>query len=188
MLNGTLSLGEARSLTGRPIRSVDSVEALARRVTDDWLHASSAYLNPREYEDLLSYIVAAAWVLHQRYDPTKGTQSFSTYAYRILWRRVPSWYRQRWGSTRYHDNPVFEELDADRDAPAPACDDDDAMFTRINVELLSPDARHVLERIAIPMVADDLSLEQLAVQFGYSRRWVSRALDRLRDELVDVIA
>jgi RNA polymerase sigma factor (sigma-70 family) len=177
LLNGTLQL-----------QGVDNVESLARRVLDDRLRASSAFLNPVEYEDALSYMVAEAWVLSTRYDPAKGTQSFSTYAYRILWRRVASWYRQRFGDTRYRSNPVWVSFDEEQDGDELGRIEHDGqgevgMYSQINVAALSPDGRKVLERILEPMVEQDLSLEQVADRFGYSRRWVSRALDRLRAEL-----
>lgn len=180
MLNGTLSLG-----------SVESVEALARRVLDDRLRVWNAYLNPVEYEDALSYVVAEAWVLWTRYDPDKGSQSFSTYAYRILWRRVPGWYRQRFGDTRYRENPVFVSFDDEHDELTHELDlgeSEGILYEQINVAALSPDARQVLSKIVEPMVEEDLSLEQVAERFGYSRRWVSRALDWLRAELDYVVA
>jgi DNA-directed RNA polymerase specialized sigma24 family protein len=180
LLNGTLQLG-----------SVDNGEALCRRVLDDWLHAKNAYLNPTEHEDALSYLVAIAWELHLRFDPSKGTQSFSTFSYRILWRRVPSWYRQRFGDTRYRVNPTTVSFDEDTELGLLEQLDDVAdvsIYSRINVDALSPDAKMVLAKIAEPMVEHDLSLEQLADKFGYSRRWVSRALERLRAELAYVVA
>ena len=172
-----------------PLADVDNAESLCRRVLDDWLRTKSAFLNPTEHEDALSYLVAEAWLLSTRYDPERGTQTFSTFAYRILWKRVPSWYRQRFGDTRYR-GPVAlvsfdEEIDDETEFEPDATEV--AMYSRINVGTLSPDAKRVLERILEPMVFDGLSLEQVAERFGYSRRWVSRALDRLREELDYVI-
>jgi RNA polymerase sigma factor (sigma-70 family) len=176
-LNGTLQLG-----------SVDNAESLARKVLDDRLRAASAYLNPIEYEDALSYLVALAWELHVRFDPDKSTQSFSTYAYRILWRRWASWYRQRYGDTRYRAKPTLVSLD-DSDCTKLEWreDGDSELYSQINVDLLSPDARRVLERIVEPMVELDLSLEQVADRFGYSRRWVSRGIARLKEELAYIV-
>jgi len=180
LLNGTLPLGD-----------VDSAESLARKVLDDRLRASGAYLNPTEYDDALSYLVAEAWALYQRYDPSKGTQTFSTFAYRILWRRVASWYRQRFGDTRYRQKPTWVSLD-DADLDEIAADwewDDNAsggseeLYTRINPQALTPEGRMIFEHIARPHIEEDLSLEQIAERRGYSRRYVSRAFDRLRQEL-----
>jgi RNA polymerase sigma factor (sigma-70 family) len=170
------------------LADVDNAENLCRRVLDDWLHAKPAYLNPTEHEDALSYLLGEAWVLSTRFDPSRGTQTFSTYAYRILWKRVPSWYRQRFGDSRYRDPVTLVSFDEELDEESPVDHTMVAVYSRINVQTLSPDSRKVLERILEPMVYDGLSLEQVAVKFGYSRRWVSRALDRLREELDYVIA
>jgi RNA polymerase sigma factor (sigma-70 family) len=181
LLNGSLELGD-----------VENVESLARRVLDDRLRASNAYLNPTEYEDALSYLVAEAWVLSTRHDPEKGTASFSTYAYRILWRRVASWYRQRFGDTRYRVKPTWVSLD-DNDLDEIAADweweepADQTLYQRINVDALSPESRKIFEKVARPMVEEDLSLEQIAGRLGRDRRWVSRALDRLRAELGPIV-
>src|SRR5262245_7105870 len=89
LLGGVLQLGE-----------VENVEAFARKLLDERLKSMSAYLNPNEHDDALSYLIAECWELWQRYDPAKGQQRFSTYAYRLLWQRVASWYRQRFIDTR----------------------------------------------------------------------------------------
>lgn len=178
LLNGTLQLGP-----------VENAEALGRRVLDDRLRYSSAHLNPTEYEDALSYVIAEAWVLWRGFDPDRSTQSFSTYAYRILWNRVSSWYRQRFGDTRYRANPVFVSFDEAQDLDDLEYDSsaDITIYTRINVAALSPDARNVLKKIVEPMVEKDLTAEQIAEEFGYSRRWVARGLERLRAELDYVV-
>ncbi len=64
-----------------PLADVQNAESLCRRVLDDWLHYRSAFLNPTEYEDALSFLIAEAWLLSERYDPERGTQTFSTYAW-----------------------------------------------------------------------------------------------------------
>jgi RNA polymerase sigma factor (sigma-70 family) len=174
-----------------PLADVENAELLCRKVLEDWLRSKGAWLNEHEYDDALSYLLAEAWKLSRRFDPAKGTRSFSTFAFRILWKRVPSWYRQRFGDTRYRTAAELVAFDEDHDDVAaltyeqPAGDVE--VFTRINVERLSPDGRMVLERIVMPMVEDGLSLEQVADRFGYSRRWVSRAIDRLRQELAYVV-
>lgn len=218
-----------------PLLDVDSVESLARKVLDDRLRSSGAYLNPAEYDDALSYVIAEAWVLSKRYDVAKGTQSFSTYAYRILWRRVPSWYRQRFGDTRYRVNPTWVTLDdndldeiaaewewEEPDLPTtrytqtriqqtyPHLSPEDAaaltlkanvnydarrkldpettaLYERINVLTLTPEGRRTFDRIARPMVEQDLSLEQIAARFDMSRRWVAEQLRRLRAEIAPML-
>lgn len=221
LLNGQMTLGD-----------VESAEALCRKVLDDRLRWSSAYLNPTEYDDALSYLLAECWNLYRRYDPDKGTQAFSTFAYRILWRRVPSWYRQRFGDTRYRAKPTWVSLEDDdletiaagwewedvgtpMQAPrytaaalgarfghlnaaqigelvlkANQLDDErrgtvaqNGLYERINEKQLSPESQRILEMVARPMIEEDLSLEQIADRRGFSRRWVSRALERLREEL-----
>lgn len=168
LLNGVLVLGE-----------VENGESFARKVLDERLKAMGAFLNPTEYDDALSYLVAELWMLHGRFDPSKGVR-FSTYAYRILWRRVASWYRQRFIDTRYRSKPVMVSLE---DTDTLASPGDELPLGRINVAALTPEGRMILSRLARPMVEEDLSLQQAAEQFGYGRRWCREALDRLRDEI-----
>ena len=59
LLGGVLRLGE-----------VEDVEGLVRKVLDDRLKTMGAFLNPTEYDDAPSYLIAEAWELWQRYDPS----------------------------------------------------------------------------------------------------------------------
>jgi hypothetical protein len=76
-------------------------------------------VNPTEFDDALSYLKADCWTVWQRYDQAKRSR-FSTYVYRILSRRVASWYRQRFTDTRYRERPTLVSLydnDLDRQRP-----------------------------------------------------------------------
>jgi RNA polymerase sigma factor (sigma-70 family) len=173
LLNGVLELGE-----------IESAEAFCMKLLEDRLRAAGAYLNPTEEEDCLSYLVAECWVLWERYDPAKGTRSFSTYAYRILWRRVASWYRQRFVDTRYRVKPNWVSLDDD-DLDDLASDSEwhDPLEAAINVDQLTPAARQTYEQLARPMIVFGYSLGDLATHHGYRRRWVTQKLTELRDEV-----
>ena len=173
LLNGVLELGE-----------IDSAESFCKKLLEDRLRAAGAYLNPTEEEDCLSYLVAECWVLWERYDPAKGTKSFSTYAYRILWRRVASWYRQRFVDTRYRVKPNWVSLDDhDLDELASDWEWDDPLESAINVEQLTPAGRQTYEQLARPMIMFGYSLADLAAHHGYRRRWVTQKLFELREEV-----
>lgn len=106
VLGGTLQLHD-----------VENVETFAQAALTRALgKMGGAALNATEAEDALSYLIATAWELGERYDPAKSPngQSFSTYAGRILPLRVSSWYRIRFnGSDRArHDRPEVLSLDA----------------------------------------------------------------------------
>jgi RNA polymerase sigma factor (sigma-70 family) len=179
LLNGRLRLGE-----------VESAELFCRQVLEDRLRRMGAFLNPTEYEDCLSYLVADAWALWQRYDPAKGSR-FSTFAYRILSRRVASWYRQRFQDGRYMPRVTWVSLDEELDAAVAASvavPADAELHSRINVQALTPEARLVLERIARPMVEEEITQDELAVRFGQPRSWVTRGLQRLKEELEPMLA
>jgi Sigma-70 region 2 len=142
LLRGVLALGE-----------IESAEAFCRQVLDDRLHQSGAFLNATEYEDALSFLIAEAWQLHGRYDPEKGSR-FSTFAYRVLSRRVASWYRQRFTDTHYRARPTLVSLE-DNDAElGELLLEESSVFWRINVRALTPDGRMTLAKIARPMVEE----------------------------------
>jgi DNA-directed RNA polymerase specialized sigma24 family protein len=172
LLRGTFQLGE-----------IDSVELFCRQVLDDRLRQWGAWLNRTEYDDALSYLIAETWQLWKRFDPARGTR-FSTYAYRILSRRVTSWYRQRFGDGRYRHPPTWVSLDEELDTLAvdgtPADTDPPS---RINERTLTPEARQVLEKIARPMAETGLNQGEIAERLGHPRCWVVRGLARLREEL-----
>ena len=101
--------GDAR----RPLRlhDVADAEGLARDALNEQLRAWGAYLQPCEYEDALAYLVALAWELAGAYDRARSAQLFSTYAGRLLRRRLADWYRTRFGSSRNLHRPQLLSLD-----------------------------------------------------------------------------
>jgi DNA-directed RNA polymerase specialized sigma24 family protein len=171
LLNGRLRLGE-----------IENTEAFARTVLDERLRRWGAFLNRTKYDDALSFLIAETWQLYERYDPARGTR-FSTYAYRILWRRVASWYRQRFVDNRFYEKPTFVSWDENDLVEATEPD----LHSRINERVLTPEGRLVLERIARPMVEQDMSQDEIAARFGQPRRWVMEELKRLRVELVEQV-
>jgi hypothetical protein len=98
-------------------------------------------------------------------------------------------------STAVHGRPLRapgdlvsldEELDAlDAGDAAPT---DTELHPQINVQALTPEARLVLERIARPMVEEEITQTEVADRFGQPRGWVSRGLRRLREELEPMLA
>lgn len=176
LLSGTLELGE-----------IESAEAFCRRLLEDRLRAAGAYLNPTEFEDCLSYLIAECWVLWQRYDPRLGTKSFSTFAYRILWRRVASWYRQRFVDTRYQIKPNLVSLDDDDLDELDEQEWIGQLEDVINVAWLTPTGKRTYEQLARPMLQFGLSLSELAAHYGYRRRWVAQKLVELREEVAPML-
>jgi RNA polymerase sigma factor (sigma-70 family) len=169
LLGSVLRLGE-----------VEDVEAFVRKCLDDRLKAMGAFLNPVEHDDAVSFLIAETWELWQRYDPSKGP-SFSTYAYRILWRRVASWYRQRYYDRRYRTKLTLLSLNENDELAGMLLEE--PVLSEINVAALTPDGQQILVKLALPMVEEDLTLEQIGRRFGYGRHWSRAALERLRKEL-----
>lgn len=101
LLQGTLELHDVRD-----------VEGLCRSILDRVLHSWGARLQRDDHEDALSYLIATAWRLSQRYEPGRSV-SFSTYSSRILERRVVDWYRSapKFTDTRYRERPIEISLD-----------------------------------------------------------------------------
>src|SRR5919201_2112785 len=102
------------SMLAGPLRlhDVADAEGLARDALNEQLRTWGAYLQPCEYEDALAYLVGVAWELAGAYDRARSDQAFSTYAGRLLRRRVADWYRSRFGSSRNVQRPQLLSLDA----------------------------------------------------------------------------
>ena len=60
---------------------------------------------------------------------------------------------------------------------------EEPMLSEINVAALTPDGQQIQIKLALPMVEEDLTLEQIGRRFGYGRRWYRDALERLREEI-----
>jgi DNA-directed RNA polymerase specialized sigma24 family protein len=115
--------------------------------------------------------------------PPRIGRYVGAFAYRILTRRVASWYRQRFTDTRYRGKPTLLSLD-DHDLDERLRTDELTVeLDGINLGALTPDGRQILTKVARPMIEEDLSMEQAGRRFGYGRRWCREALDRLRGEL-----
>lgn len=82
------------------LHDVDDVERFCERVLDDQLRAFGIRLRSHDNEDALAYLVAEAWTLSLRYDPSVG-QKFSTYARHQLRLRFIDWLRTKLGRTRW---------------------------------------------------------------------------------------
>jgi hypothetical protein len=86
-------------LRGRlALHDVDDAEKFCARILDDQLRAFGIRLRRHDEEDVLSYLIAEAWRLSVRYDPTVG-QHFSTYARRQLRLRFVDHLRAQLGRT-----------------------------------------------------------------------------------------
>lgn len=97
VLNGVLSLGDIRN-----------VEKACDRIVDQALLARRANLSPEEREEVVAFLIGEAWILWQRYDPSRGA-TFATYAYPQLRMRMLDWWRRKVGRLRpgraAKDNP-----------------------------------------------------------------------------------
>lgn len=83
------------------LRDVADVERFASRVLRDEVARYGAYLRDDQFEDALGWLIGEAWLLEQRYDPTRGLL-FSTYLRGVLRLRVVDWYRSRFRDGRYN--------------------------------------------------------------------------------------
>lgn len=95
-----------------PLHDVRDTEALCRDLLDRVLRNWGAHLRSEQYEDALTYLIALAWRLSERYDPARSSLAFSTFASKILERRVVDWYRSRFGDSRYGSRPDLLSLEA----------------------------------------------------------------------------
>ena len=86
-----------------------------------------AVLTREQWEDLAGYLIVKFVELSKRYDVARSPkrQSFSTFAGRILRRRIVCWYRQEFGDSRYRAAlPLLVSVD-DEETPVSLADDTD---------------------------------------------------------------
>jgi len=108
-VSARLSVTE-RSLNGRlALHDVADAEGLCRKVLDEQLRKTHAHLEPLDFEDAVSFLIARAYELSLRYDPSRGL-AFSTYCYRILRLRVVDWYRATYGDARFGKQEIRESV------------------------------------------------------------------------------
>lgn len=172
----------------RPFHDVDDPWGFVRGVLSDELRYRGAHLDAERYEDAVSYLVEILCRLALKYDATKGSLSFSTFAYRILRRRYTSWLRDWRGDSRY-GNDGREQSVADPDLLREAASSEDqpdfnALIEQIDHEKLSPRARGALRQIVRLIVQEGLTAAEAARVLAKSRREASGDLERLRQELL----
>lgn len=99
------------ALLGRPwaLHNVDDVERFAAQIIERRrLH----WLQPHERDDLLTYLVEAAWELSLRWQP--NGYAFSQWARPTLERRTTDWLRSTFFDARYvSEPPELVSLDVD---------------------------------------------------------------------------
>lgn len=83
------------------LHNVTDAENLCHRILNNHLRRTRAHLRPYDHEDAIAYLLTTIWELSERYDPTRTTVSFSTYAYRLLTLRCVDWRRNQEGRTRW---------------------------------------------------------------------------------------
>jgi hypothetical protein len=113
---------------------------------------------------------AIAWELSERYDATFGL-AFSTYAWRLLRLRVATWYRDEQKKSGDQHTPS-SNTSSPRTTTLPR---------QVDWSALSARSRATLTLIAIP-ASEGWSLDDVA-QHGRPRRWASRLLRELPDEI-----
>lgn len=176
------------AIAERPFHDVDDPWGFVRGALNDELRYRSAHLDADRYEEAVSYLVEILCRLAKRYDSSKGSLSFSTFAYRILRRRYTSYLRDWRGDARY-GNDGRETSVADPDLLREAASSEDqldfgALIEQIDHDKLSPRARGALKQIVRLIVEEGMTAAEAARALAKSRREASRDLDRLRQELL----
>ncbi len=105
----------------RDVRDVERFsQAVLRRRLASW---PGAHLTAHREEEALAYLTALAWELSTVFDDTLGI-AWSTYLYRMQWRRLIDWYRDTYGDARYGSRPE-EPMDPSSSAMSSTADSDD---------------------------------------------------------------
>jgi hypothetical protein len=170
---------------------VRDMKALAQKVITERTNRGLV-LTREEHEDLLHHLILVQIEeANGRYDPAKDRAlekgreaTFSDYVTVILRFRVIDWLRHErsdWRSSRRFDTVPLDDTLMERLAAVV----DEAQFAApsVNQALLTPEARQTYARFAIPLHDRETTMEELGERYGFSRREVSRRLDRLAEEL-----
>ena len=88
-----------------PLHDVDDVPTFVADALNDGLALYGATLLPWTWEDYHGELVVTCLSLGLRYDPAKGSITFSTWAGGILRKRVVDRFRQDLGDSRYRRDP-----------------------------------------------------------------------------------
>jgi len=150
------------ALLGRPwaLHNVDDVERFAAQIIERRrLH----WLQPHERDDLLTYLVEAAWELSLRWQP--NGYAFSQWARPTLERRTTDWLRSTFFDARYVSEPPESTIPS-----------------TTSWEQRSPKAAWIVVNIAWP-ISSGLSKREVAGQVGETTGWVNARLAELRREL-----
>lgn len=171
LLNGVLTIHDPTTCDcgPNPRRCIPDVEAFCRSILNEQTHTGAKTASgfsggftftPHDYDECLTDLVSIAWEEQRRYD---GRGRLAGYLLWILNKRVTDWKRSHYGSTRYN-RPVIELTDDERHLAAAVVD-----FTGPEViDLIrSVDEPHktTLERIVIPIVFGEKTLEDIAAPF-----------------------
>lgn len=62
---------------------------------------AAAELRPHEQDDLVSYLLAEAWIISERFDASRGSVCFSTFLYASIQRRIVDFVRRERGRTKW---------------------------------------------------------------------------------------
>lgn len=172
------------------LHDVDDVEGLARRALDDSITSWGARLSALDYEDAMSYLLEVMVRLAGSYDPAKGRNSFSTFAYRILRRRVVDWYREAKGDARYgHHKRIVAISDEERSRiEAEILESWDGwsveeVLAMVNTVALNPGPRRVWNKVVVPIVRDGRTISEVARDLDVPRSMVVQQLEELTAEI-----
>jgi DNA-directed RNA polymerase specialized sigma24 family protein len=165
-------------LNGTLIRYGVDLEAVSRAVAGAYLRRIGAHLRAHQREDLLAYLVAAAWQISERFDP-KRNDDFEGYLTALLSRRPTDWYRLTIVDARHGDIEAKAAIALPYSLDAPAGSQSDPIGDGTT---LSPWATEVLELMGDALLSGWTEAE-IAKELGVSQQFVEACLRRLRHEL-----
>lgn len=135
------------------VHDVRDLESHVRALVDLQLGLWNAKLDATMYEDLLAYLLATAWAIALRYEPSSSL-AFSTFSRRILRLRIVDWYRDAFGASRYNLNGLEISYESLRAAHHDL--DEDASWLDRNSPTAKPERVDELHRAAYVDDIDDM--------------------------------
>jgi hypothetical protein len=168
------------------LHDVPDVEVLCVKVVRSYERTTQADFPPADREDLVAYLIAAAWELSIRFDAGRGVPFESILRLQLPF-RVVDFIRKNNGRTSWRFSSHEYTREAVRnlslDAPASA---DDGHPRSLGDVVAAPWQAFLRKQIALPLSLNDSTVKDVAAELGTSESFVNGCIRRFKTERPDL--